>query len=311
MEDYNFQNRPNTKPERPQNLKVRYTFWGIWGPVIINWLISAAVGLVAIFALTSVYVTEHQDLVMKIFEDEAIKEQISEVLINQYLDYSTIIQGVASLVGIPLMFKFFKRDRKRLQGFEPEYKKLDTMIYISSAVMFLMAGFIMNSYIIISHFTEMSETYETTMVSYYTAPLALQIIFLGLIVPICEELVFRGLVYKRFRAYEKFAKSAIGSAIIFAVVHGNFVQCIYAFALGLLLAFVYEKTGSLKIPILGHMIMNIFAIMATEWKLYEFLSKDFVYIAACTVFATAIAATMYIYIKDTEYMIVEVKEEEE
>ena len=47
-------------------------------------------------------------------------------------------------------------------------------------------------------------------------------------------------------------------AALFGIMHGNLVQGAYAFALGLILGYVYHKYQSLVIPILFHMSFNIF-----------------------------------------------------
>lgn len=65
-----------------------------------------------------------------------------------------------------------------------------------------------------------------------------------LVIPIAEELLFRGVVYKRLKLYFGVTPALIGSALIFGIMHVNLVQFLYAAVIGLLLAFVLEKTGS-------------------------------------------------------------------
>ena len=48
------------------------------------------------------------------------------------------------------------------------------------------------------------------------------------------------------------------SALLFAVLHGNLVQGVYAFVLGVYFAWLMERYGSIKVPILGHMSANFF-----------------------------------------------------
>ena len=83
-------------------------------------------------------------------------------------------------------------------------------------------------------------------------------------IPICEELVFRGLMFKRMRERSGFLYAAVYSALVFGLFHGNIVQMVYGFILGMLLAYMYEKYGSVKAPIVGHMVMNLFSVLATE-----------------------------------------------
>src|SRR5699024_5291593 len=70
----------------------------------------------------------------------------------------------------------------------------------------------------------------------------------------CEELLFRGLLARRLARYGQ-RPAALVSALLFALYHANLSQFFYAFALGLLLAYAYFYTGTIKTPILLHMLL--------------------------------------------------------
>ena len=69
----------------------------------------------------------------------------------------------------------------------------------------------------------------------------MQLLCLGVLVPISEELVFRGMMFKRLREQSGFMHAAIFSSVVFALLHGNMVQMLYAFATGMMLSYVYEN----------------------------------------------------------------------
>ena len=48
------------------------------------------------------------------------------------------------------------------------------------------------------------------------------------------------------------------SGLMFGLFHGNLNQFMYAFVLGMFLAYLYVKTGNLKITIALHMLINFF-----------------------------------------------------
>ncbi|MCD7841730.1 MAG: CPBP family intramembrane metalloprotease, partial [Lachnospiraceae bacterium] len=85
----------------------------------------------------------------------------------------------------------------------------------------------------------------------------------GLLVPVTEELVFRGLTYRRMRTRMQTYQAVVISALLFALYHGNPIQMLYAFPMALLLALLYEKSGSLVYPILLHIGANLTAILTT------------------------------------------------
>lgn len=88
-------------------------------------------------------------------------------------------------------------------------------------------------------------------------PLPVALLGACILGPVCEELLFRGLLAGRLARYGQ-KPAALVSALLFGLYHANLSQFFYAFALGLLLAYVYFCTGSLKAPILLHMLFNFY-----------------------------------------------------
>lgn len=73
--------------------------------------------------------------------------------------------------------------------------------------------------------------------------------------PFMEEYVFRKLIVDRTIRYGQ-GVAVLLSGLMFGLFHGNLNQFVYAFVLGLLLAYLYAKTGNLKITIAIHMMIN-------------------------------------------------------
>lgn len=106
-------------------------------------------------------------------------------------------------------------------------------------------------------FFALSETYESVSEIQYSVPFIFGLLNYGLIKPIEEELVFRGLVYGRMRRYFPAVAAIPVSALLFGAYHGNMVQLTYGFLMGCLLAWSYEQFRSLKASILVHGLANI------------------------------------------------------
>lgn len=78
-------------------------------------------------------------------------------------------------------------------------------------------------------------------------------------VPVAEELFFRGLLYESLKSKFKPKAAAVLSAFIFAAGHiNNFAM---SFISGLYLAFVYEKGRNLTAAIIVHSTINIAALL--------------------------------------------------
>ena len=82
------------------------------------------------------------------------------------------------------------------------------------------------------------------------------ILYGGILVPLFEELFFRGLVYSWLRNRLAAASAIPLSALAFAVVHLRIEVMIVAFAMGCLLAWLYEKSRSILPCILLHQTFN-------------------------------------------------------
>ena len=78
--------------------------------------------------------------------------------------------------------------------------------------------------------------------------------------PIAEELFFRGLLYRLLRVRIGVTKGLVLTAFIFACLHGNWVALIPIFGLGLLFGWIYEKTGTLWVSIILHVLHNSWMI---------------------------------------------------
>ena len=83
----------------------------------------------------------------------------------------------------------------------------------------------------------------------------------GLLAPVCEELVFRGAVLRtllRWKPANHWLAIAI-SAVLFALIHVNPAQMPHAFVVGLLLGWLYYRTDSVVPGVVYHWINNSIA----------------------------------------------------
>ncbi len=80
--------------------------------------------------------------------------------------------------------------------------------------------------------------------------------------PLFEEIVFRGVICKSLSRFNK-GFAVIFSALLFAIAHLNLYQGIPVFGMGIVFAFVYLRSGSLRVPILMHVINNFLALVQT------------------------------------------------
>ena len=110
----------------------------------------------------------------------------------------------------------------------------------------------------------MSEEYQNANSAFYGSTFALELLGSALVTPCLEELLHRGVVYGRLRRMMGLWPAVLVSALIFAGLHFNIVQFIYAFLLGSVFALFVEKTGELYPAIIAHIVANGIAVIRTE-----------------------------------------------
>jgi membrane protease YdiL (CAAX protease family) len=97
----------------------------------------------------------------------------------------------------------------------------------------------------------------------------LKLVALGLLVvlaaPVSEEVFFRGFLFGGLRGRISFWPAAVISGLLFGLVHlpGGPLQVPPLAVFGILLAWLYERTGSLGPPILMHTIQNAISFSYT------------------------------------------------
>lgn len=82
---------------------------------------------------------------------------------------------------------------------------------------------------------------------------------LGVLVPLAEELVFRGAILRTLLTltHHRYHWVAIAiSAVLFAAVHGNLAQMLHVVPMGLLLGWLYYRTDSIVPGVIMHSINN-------------------------------------------------------
>lgn len=172
----------------------------------------------------------------------------------------TLISG---LITIPICLWMMKKDEdvRQYMSLKNHFGniRLHRGYYIVLLGIFASMG--MSKAVTILPIDNILGSYEQVEGSFSSNPLILQITALVVIGPVTEEIIFRGLVYKRIKRYTDSVKGACISAAIFGIYHFNLVQGIYGFMLGILLVYVYEKYKTIAAPVIMHLSANLAALI--------------------------------------------------
>lgn len=92
------------------------------------------------------------------------------------------------------------------------------------------------------------------------------------LIPIFEEIFFRGLVFNELRKNISLLLSIVIQALIFALAHGNVKQGVYTFLLGVITAAAYTWTKSIWSNIAIHITFNLLGSLPIPDVLYNKVS---------------------------------------
>ncbi len=87
------------------------------------------------------------------------------------------------------------------------------------------------------------------------------IAYVAVLGPITEEILCRGAILNISSAVSR-RFALVASAVLFGLMHGNFIQIINATIMGLFLAYVAEKTKSLVAPTILHIFNNSLSVIS-------------------------------------------------
>lgn len=202
---------------------------------------------------------------------------IAEWVESNSLQLSAAVNGAASVIAAGFLLNDFlieanttgevDIDRKVLgqyiaflgNGFWGERSSKKAASLTLCSMLGVTASFALN--ILIELTMLHSEKYEAVEEVQYSVPIWLGILLYGVVSPMVEETVFRGVIYNRMKKFYGIFKAAFFSALLFGIFHGNLPQFLYGTAMGILMAVCYECAGCFAAPVLVHMSANIFIFL--------------------------------------------------
>ena len=276
-----------------QQTNIRNRTWELFGPIILKVVVSLLVEAIVVAVFTMKYLPDASASMSM--------EQLMAYVEEDVYKYIVEITAISALATIPFLILMRSNDRKKekAMGLVPNNRApLSKYVYV--AVISIVFSLALNNIVLLSDLAEYSIAYQEAAEALYAPSLIVQILCLGIVTPIMEEYIFRGLIFKRLRNRLPVARAIISSALFFGIYHGNLVQMIYGTLSGILLAYLYEKYGSLKAPILAHMLMNTVACILTEADVFTWIFSEKIRIAVITIGCATIASIMYLYIQKIE-----------
>lgn len=191
---------------------------------------------------------------------------------------NAVINAIASIIGVCFVLKDFLAETDISGEIEidrpvvmqlilcikkgiPAQKKKGLQLVVMSLLGASSALFLNG---LLSAVSVSSQKYEQVEKIQYSVPVWLGILLYGLVSPVVEEIVFRGITYHRMRRFFTIPSCVVVSALLFGGFHANLPQFLYGTSMGILLALSYEWCQSFAAPLLFHMTANILVFLLSH-----------------------------------------------
>ncbi|MBR6801948.1 MAG: CPBP family intramembrane metalloprotease [Eubacteriaceae bacterium] len=186
-----------------------------------------------------------------------------DIMFNEILSADSVL--LMMLVNIAVLI-YAVRSFVRSEGyvFDRRYEnrfsvKDILMMAVTALGMFFAVNIVMT--VITRLFSSMMDSMDelnTTVGAMVGEGVWLTIIVVGILAPVVEEFLVRGLIFNRLRKIGSVPFAIFTSSFIFASMHFPMVaQCVYTFAVGAVFAWAYYKYENILIPIILHILYNM------------------------------------------------------
>jgi len=195
------------------------------------------------------------------------------ILFGEAQEIYMLKQLISSGATIPFLVATYKQDRYTEHVVygkgkaEPGKFALQVILVAVSAGGF---GVALNNFIAMTPLVEVSTGFQNANTNFFAGGIGIEILASCVVVPVAEELLFRGIVLKRTSVMLDVKMGIVCSAVLFGAIHFNLVQFIYAVLLGALLAVVVVKTGKVSLAVIGHAAANLIAVLRAETGMLDF-----------------------------------------
>ena len=223
--------------------KITYRMWDIVYPILFYYMISGVV----FFALGMILGSKQEIYMVK--------------------------QLLASGATIPFLVSLWKQECSAAQVVYGKSNRSFSMRVVEvflSCVTVGCFGAALNNFIAMTPLMQASSGFQTANENFFAGTMIVEILASCAVVPMAEELLFRGIVQKRCTSLAGEKAGIFFSALLFGIIHINLVQFLYAAGVGLILGLIVQKTRKVSLAIWGHAAANLIAIIRAETEILSF-----------------------------------------
>ncbi len=226
-----------------------------------------------------------------------------QTLYQNFLWFSIPYSLITQISFVIIYFTYNKVNRISLKATKLEFKKINPIVAIACAVLGIL--FVIGFYALIEGC--FGTLFEMWGILTDESPIPLNnfgwyvfyIVVFALVPAICEEVIFRGIIFSGLKRGIGSLWAIILSSLLFALIHQKINQFIYPFILGVVVATIMNKTNNIFYTILLHFFNNLTTVTIQYLLNIGALNLNFevgaVYVIVALILALVVAVIFVLF----------------
>ena len=183
------------------------------------------------------------------------RAKISEMVTEKALTMTGPMVIFAAVITLIMLAIFFSIRKERMSE-KINFNKTSTKSMGVSAIIGIALNFITVA-VLISLPESIVAGYAESSSSLMNQNVVIAMLSNVIAAPVIEEIIFRGLIFDRLKKGMPGVLAAVISSLLFGLAHGQILWICYASVLGMVLCYVFYKTGSIYTSIAMHLALNL------------------------------------------------------
>lgn len=235
-----------------QSMKIAGKLFGCFLPLFVAYGCQFVVSLIGIFVYEGI-------IIAKVIASGVSEEEAFALVETQLLnpDFLMMVTAIATATTLLLGVLWYKKHRPLDDASLKEVS--NGTLFLSLALMGIALQILVSMCLNVIYPLlpqALIEQYDALMETLLGGNVLLSLFVTVILAPLAEELLFRGVTLRKATKIMPFFLANLLQAVLFGIYHGNLIQGVYAFALGLMLGYVAEYFHSIWASILLHAFVN-------------------------------------------------------
>ena len=266
------------------------------GYLLLGFGIQIVVTIVGMIGLAVFYAISNADILEG--NTDAVMSNMDSMM-NFVVGATSWILLFSSIITVLALILIYKIKKRKVME-ELQFKNTNIVNYLSAVLLGALCWLFNSSLLtLISNAGLLEEQFinmENILSPLTAGSIVVSIITIGIIAPIAEEFLFRGVVFNTLR--KRFSPAwTIGlQGVFFGIYHMNLIQGTYATLLGVIFGYVTYKTRSIWPAIIMHIVNNSMSFILNA-ILVDYVPSTTTYIIQGIIAAVGIIGVLFLIYK--------------